>query len=643
MLEQIVRARYGGYGWLEFGAVDDAVDAPAAESDGDTRGGDAPTDFTTTNVQEEGVDEVDLVKTNGTHMFVAEDRGFHVLDAWPAEDAHKLATLDLDGWAQGLFLVGDKAVVFVGSDTDTLGLTTDRWDSAVRMLVIDVSDPAHPSIERTVDIQGWMTDARMVDGTIYAVLNQSMQMPEALWNLVWTDDPNLPAEPYDKDWDDPAWEQARAKARTYLAPKVAKIVDQLDLADVLPSWRTEAGKDVTEMYACDDLYAPSEDSPLQMLSIVSLDPATGRLDSTGLEASGWTIYASQDNLYVAQSSRWWWGWAGSDEGVTQIHRFALHADSEPVYTGAGEVGGWIYDQFAMSEYEGDLRVVTTDFATWWGEGRQEAANNVSVLRDNGEGSLDVIGKVGGIAPGEQIQAVRMIKDKGYVVTFEQVDPLFTIDLSDPTKPEVVGELEIPGFSGYLHPIDDDHLLAVGRSGTEQGQITGLAVNIFDVSDFAKPTLQHTYTINHGNGWSWSEALWDHHAFTYHRDILTIPATYELYDEQSGTYDGFSGTVSVRATPDGGIQEIGQVDHHDLVAKSRCLWDDWYLGDERGKEGTDVEPGWSYCSWDYGYWYAQVRRSVYIEDNLFTISDYGVKVNDLEHPDTELGEVVFYPR
>jgi hypothetical protein len=325
-----------------------------------------------------------------------------------------------------------------------------------------------------------------------------------------------------------------------------------------------------------------------------------------------------------------------------------------------------------------------------------------VLRDDGAGSLGVIGHVGGIAPGEQIQSARLIGDKGYIVTFRRTDPLFTLDLSDPTAPAVVGELVMPGYSAYLHPIDEDHLIGVGMAGLETGQLTGLAINLFDVSDPANPTLVDQFEIDPGNNaWSYSEAMWDHHAFTFHRDVLTIPAYTSSYNDQTGEWSGFSGTISFRVTVDGGIEELGRVDHAGLVDESVCLYDMWWGGfaedgeikpddgevivddggdrddggvaepmpmpaiDAEGDVGVDpADPGsdggedvsepdpgeepieprepFSYCDYDYGYWYAQVRRSVVIEDYLYTISDYGVKVTDLDAPSNEITHFVFYP-
>ena len=613
-LESMVQ---GGYYW--------GPEVDVAQDDGD--GGGGPTDFTTTNVQEAGVDELDLVKTNGTHLFIAQDRGVHLLKSWPVEETEQLASISLEGWSPGLFLIDDQLVVFeqvwswYGAVDEGLDFT-DR--DGLRVHTYDITDPAAPVLTHTVELEGYLTDARMIDGTVHMVMQQWLDLPYEVWELMWNGTVDIP----EVDWSATEAEQEmqREAARVALRPHVAQIVADTPLIDLLPLYRPAAGDDVSMLLACDDVYAPPNLSPAGMMTVVSLDPSDGSVGATGLMADGWTVYASLDNLYVAQSSRWWWGY--ENEGLSHVHKFAIGGD-EPVYVASGEVKGWTYDQFAMSEHDGFLRVATTDFIDWWdwdGD-RDEAANNLFVLEDDGDGELVKVGEVTGLAPGEQIQAARLMGDKGYIVTFRQTDPLFTLDLSDPTNPTVEGELHMPGFSAYLHPVGDDHLLGVGMAGLETGELTGLAVNIFDVSDLSNPTLTSQHEVD-GDGWAWSEALWDHHAFTYHRDVLTIPAYTDNYDPDTGDWQWFSGTISFDATTDGGIREIGRVDHRDLVDESECLYSWWWEWED------------AVCNGDY--WYANVRRSVYIEDNLFTISDYGVKVNDLNDPSVEIASVPFYP-
>jgi uncharacterized secreted protein with C-terminal beta-propeller domain len=617
VVEQTVEGRYGSWGW----AVEDGADGGPPTP--------APTDYTTTNVQEAGVDEPDLVKTNGTHMFIAQDRALHVLRSWPAADTAELASVTLPGWATGLFLLDDRVVVLaqVDAGTDpTLPAFTDGW-AVTRVLVYDVSDPANPALLRTQDFEGYLADARMIGDQAWLVINQWLAVPQPVWDAAWT---SIEASPY-LSWDSPqeTRDAMKALARAAVQPAVHAAMATVDIPSLLPAWQQD-GAGAAPLLACGELYATATPSHLSMMSVIQFDVTDLGVAATGLMSDGWTVYASLQNLYVAQTSWWWWG--AEDAGVTQIHQFALEADG-PRYAASGEVDGWIYDAFGMSEHAGFLRVATTDFGGWWwgpvDPAAEPAANHITVLHDDGAGALGVVGHVGGIAPGEQIQAARFLGDKGYIVTFRRTDPLFTLDLSDPTNPTVVGELVLPGYSAYLHPMDDDHLLAVGMQGLETGELTGLAVSIFDVSDLANPTLQDQYDLTE-QGWAWSEAMWDHHAFTWHRDVLTIPAYFERYDAGTGTWTGFSGAISLRASVTDGLAELGRVDHHDLVDASTCLYARWW------DYGEDA------CAWGGEWWYAQVRRSVYIEDNLYTISNYGVKVNALNDPSVRIATVVFYP-
>lgn len=245
--------------------------------------------------------------------------------------------------------------------------------------------------------------------------------------------------------------------------------------------------------------------------------------------------------------------------------------------------------------------------------------------EQADADLNVIGELRGIAPTEQIYAVRFLGETGYVVTFRQTDPLFVVDLSDPTAPSIAGELHVPGYSSYLHPIAGGYLLAVGMDGTEDGTVTGFAVSLFDVRDPANPTRVDQLTIE-SDDWSWSEALWDHHAFTYYNGVLSVPIYTYDYDDATGAWDGFSGLLVVDVDTDAGLSEIGRVDHADMVADSECPW----YGEGYGRSCPD------------DYWYAGMRRSVVIEDELYSISDYGVKVTAQRDPADEIAQALFRP-
>ena len=626
LVEQLVQSRYGYYGV--------AVGADASnEAGGDDGGGSGPSDYTTTNVQEEGVDEADFVKTDGEYIYLAQNGAFTVIRSWPAIDTAKVAELDLGGYPRAMFLRGDRALVMTdvydNNAQDPLFGGSDYFYGGTRLSIIDLSDREDPTITREIDIQGWMNTGRLIGGDAYIVLNAYLSIPNALWERVWSDDLNLPDDNY-YDASEAQREAMMADARERLRPLVRQFMAEHDAIDWLPQMRE--GDTIRPMYTCSDLYRPGEIAQLSVLSLLhlDLDDDSAQVTNTGLLADGWTVYASSDNLYVAQSSWWWWwGWGDLDL-ETHVHKFELGGgEQRPRYVGSGAVPGWTLNQFSMSEHDGALRIATTDNDWWWGEGPQDAenGNNVYVLEEQ-RGRLEIIGALEGLAPGERIYAARMMGPKGYLVTFRQVDPLFTLDLSDATNPRMVGELKIPGYSSYLHPMDDGHLLAVGMDGTDEGQITGMQVSVFDVTDFANPRLAHKMTFGE-DGWSWSEAMWDHHAFTYHNGRLSIPLSYDTTDSETGAWSYFSGLVVLDIDAEAGIAEVGRVDHSDLAGRMMCP-----------EEYRQWEGG---CDEFHRYnWHAGMRRSIYIEDNLYSISNVGLKVSPLDDPAASFAEVMLVP-
>ncbi|MFZ5478536.1 MAG: beta-propeller domain-containing protein [Myxococcota bacterium] len=609
-VEQVVQARYG-YGWGVWGAEDDAAGDGASER---------PSDYSTTNVQEAGVDEPDIVKTDGDYLYVVQQGvpELTVVDAWPPESSAVVGRVALAGSPYAAFLRGDTVVVFQYVWDEGATETYVRDGYGTRVTFVDVADRARPAITREIDVEGWLASARLVDGDAYLVTNHWIDAPEEVWSLAWDETIGLP----EADWEASEEEQAalREEARAILAPIVAGIVADMDLADVLPNWWEDAVD--APLVECTDVYhAPGVAQPgLLTVSHLDLDaPASTTPSATGLFAAGWTVYASEVSLYVSQTSWWWtWGW-GDDPLETHVHRFALHG-AQTSYVSSGEVPGWMWSQFALDEQDGYLRVATTAEDWWGGSETGGEGSGVYVLAEQGD-TMHVVGSVEGIAPGEMIYGVRFLEDMAWLVTYEQIDPLWAIDLGDPTDPKVVGELEIPGFSSYLHPVGDGYLLTVGMAGTDDGAITGFSVKLFDVRDPTAPVLLDEATVSTDDG-SWSEALWDHHAFTFHNGVLAVPIYTWDYDGVDWT--GFSGLWALSVDTTTGLTELGRVDHANLVAESDCLWD----------AGTGPCPE----SW----WYASMRRSVVMEDKLYSISDYGVKVNQLRTPEEKVASVLFWP-
>ncbi|MBM4372743.1 MAG: beta-propeller domain-containing protein, partial [Deltaproteobacteria bacterium] len=307
---------------------------------------------------------------------------------------------------------------------------------------------------------------------------------------------------------------------------------------------------------------------------------------------------------------------------THIHKFEFDPGSGFAhYVASGTVIGYALNQFSFDERDSVLRVATTlpDWG-WWDDDEDQSESFVSTLVQEGD-TLEIIGQVGGLGMGETIQSVRFIGEQGYVVTFRQTDPLYVVDLSDPTSPEVTGELKVPGFSSYIHPLDDDHLLTIGRDGTEDGEVLGLSFQIFDVSDPADPVQVAKTTLPEDqNGYSWSEAQWDHHAFVYfaHLGLLAIPVSgYNWsWDEGNnwGSYvDAFFSRLDLyHVSVADGIEPVGSVSHASMMPE-------FTVPDP--EENTYCWTNWSYTD------LTQIRRGVFLENFLCSVSRAGVQVHD----------------
>ncbi|HSM43900.1 MAG TPA: beta-propeller domain-containing protein, partial [Acidimicrobiia bacterium] len=213
-------------------------------------------------------------------------------------------------------------------------------------------------------------------------------------------------------------------------------------------------------------------------------------------------------------------------------------------------------------------------------------------------SLVPIGKVDGLGETEQIYSVRFMGDTAYVVTFRQTDPLYAVDLTDPRNPTVVGELKIPGYSAYLHPVGDGLLMGVGQDATDDGVVQGTQVSIFDVSDLSDPKRLDTYSLSEGTN---SQVEYDHRAFLYWEGLAMIPVQQWWWDDKGE--EVFMGAVGLSVEIDGELTEVGQV----------------------------VHPGGERKGWD---WRAQILRSVAVDGSVYTISSKGIMKSALDTLDEQ---------
>ena len=370
------------------------------------------------------------------------------------------------------------------------------------------------------------------------------------------------------------------------------VLDRSKIGAWLPSYRIKrsgakaAGK-ARPLVQCRHVRRPTSFSGVGMLTVLTVDLAKGLepVDSAAVLTDGRIVYASPESLYVA-TERWADRPAPGEDpddqtGIsTEIHKFDISSPVKTHYRGTGRVSGYLLNQWSLSEYRGVLRVVSTESPAWWGSGR-EAESYVTTLRLAG-GNLVQAGRVGGLGKGERVYSVRFVGDTGYVVTFRQIDPLYTLDLSQPERPRVLGELKIPGYSAYLHPIGEDLLLGVGQDADDDGRALGTQLSIFDVSDLRKPTRLHTERLGRG----WSEAEHDHHAFLFwpRTGLVMIP-----FEQRA---------VGFRVGRARGIDPLGRVEHDAQwpIRRSLVVGDSVFTVSENGvlesSLATLAERGWS---------------------------------------------------
>jgi len=640
-----------GYQWryLRGAEVDASSPAVAKGEPSPGGGGSGPGHHTGTNVQERGVDEADMVKTDGKFVYTVVGNQVIISRSWPAASARVVARYQLPAQVtpQQLFLAGDKLVILsyvyeqaTANKEHRIAAPAGNQDyfNGTRMTVLDIADRSRPRVLHQADVEGWTAQARMIGDDVYLVSNAAMNIPTRIMGKANSRAAQL-AEEIGKD-DHDKLEKAKERAFRVVRAELERSFAGASLTSAMPRERhggaSGAMSAFKPMYGCQDLLVPRGGSQLGTLNLVHFDidrPAD--LDSIGLMASGWTVYASSDALYAAMPNYGWntyWGWgptlAPADSNTTHIHKFDLRG-VKPHYAASGTVRGHLNNQFSMSEHRGFLRVTTTDQGWGWGGEREKTGNHLYVLAARGN-RLRQVGAIEDLAVGERIYAARMMGDKGYMVTFRQTDPLFTLDLSDPERPRVVGELEINGFSSYIHPLDGDHLLTIGQDADKNGRVLGVHVQVFDVSNPARPRRTAHKRLANRDGWSWSAAQWDHHAFTYdpRTGVLGVPMS-NYSNEPDKT---FLGLVLLQVSKNG-FAELGRISHTDLAEITR----------DRECAGPTDESNWQ-CRQDvHQDWRAQIQRSIVMDETIFTISQLGIQASDIHRPGRAIAQLVFARR
>jgi len=520
------------------GTNSDYVLAPSSATR-DTMEGSADAVFSSTNVQVAGVDEQDTVKTDGTYLYLASYNNVSIVRAIPPNDMKIISVIEAANligadaqntsvYIDGIYLdQGKLIVIFSAYSWAPIAVASpDSPDVAVRIVdsmprtivaVVDVSDPSTPTLQSSFGVTGYALTTRMTGGVVYLVTQQY------IW--YYADDYYLP--------------------------------------------RVYAENGSTEVPVGDVHYDPNSSVANSYVNILAIDVSSLQSSVMSIVAGySSTIYMSTDHLYLTFQK-----WAGdivmldgsvapveSNSALTTIYRISVDGLSMNT-TGKGDVTGWLLNQFSMDEKGSYLRVATT---TDWSNSK----NAVYVLDDQ----LDVVGALEGLAPGERIFSARFLDDTLYLVTFRQIDPLFVVDLTDPTNPKVVGQLEMPGFSSYLHPIDATHVLGIGSEGSN------LKISLYDVGDPANPVEVDKYVFS--ADWSYSAAQYDHKAvlFDSDRGLLVLPVTltwYTTVDPYNYTYETWNGFYVFTVSATAGLEVKGTVAHDDYAQRSAYIGDCLY--------------------------------------------------------------------
>jgi|GEM_PF-452713 len=567
----------------------------------------AASDYSTTNIQVAGVDESDQIKNDGSYIYMIKGKSVRIIRAYPATNMKELPKIDYANSTfspEQLFVDGNTLIVIgrdyapTQSSSPEVGIMTTsairapaiypyyiRTRSLTRVIIYDITDRSRVRERRNIKFEATYLQSRRVDNTLYLVMNQYPQYIVPLDTKQAADNPQT------------------------LLPKYAD--------------STEAPNDQA-ICDCDEVsYFPgSSESRYLIVAAIPINDPEAEIGKEVILGSSENIYSSISNLYVAQTS-----YTDSESKESAI-RYSYNPDTliykfnfdkaKISYTGRGKVPGTILNQFSMDEYDGYFRIATTKGQTW--DMENLSSNNLYVL----DKEMKVVGRIEGIARGESIKSVRFMGDRAYMVTFVQVDPLFVISLKDPENPTILGELKIPGYSEYLHPYDENHLIGFGREvdasidadkvhtpgAVYYTALLGMKLSLFDVSDVAHPRELHKEVI--GFRYTDSELLRDHKALLFNKakNFMAFPITVtEKVEDAANTYDNyrytFQGAYFYTIDLDHGFERKAAITHYDNQEEFTKAGYYFYGGED------------------------DIRRIIYIGDHFYTISGSKIKAIDMQ--------------
>jgi inhibitor of cysteine peptidase len=510
----------------------------------------ASAEHSTTNIQVAGVDEADIVKTDGEYLYVVSGSHIYILRAYPANQAELLSKIELDETYGAQIYVNENKLAVIGNTYPVLYTyaesTTEEgslippyiYNDKMFVKVYDITNRANPVLSRTVIVNGTLSGSRMIGDYVYAVVNQPVTQPSN---------------------------------------------NGTGIEVMLP---TISGDYVKEVQPTEIHYIDAPDIFYRLTTIVAVNIMNDAQELTYepfLTGQSTTMYVSLNNMYlVVPNTIRWFILENVDEEKEETLIYRIKLDQEKIVVMAeGAVSGYVLNQFSMDEYNSFFRIATTV----WTNG--DSTNSLFIL----DMKLNVVGKLEDIAKGESIYSTRFMGDRCYLVTFRQIDPFFVIDVANPAEPKVLGYLKIPGFSGYLHPYDENHIIGIGK------QDSNVKLSLFDVTEVTAPTEIAKYIVE--AEYSDSTVLYDHKAFLFDKSkqLLALPVSTNMFWIRDGNSGYWQGAYIFDISLEQGFTLEGKITHQNVA--------------------------------DQFEYNLNVNRILYIDNVLYTTSNNKVKMNDLE--------------
>lgn len=590
------------------------IKAPAGAAQESTKAADTVTrqqnvadtpDYSKTNVQVEGVDEADIVKTDGSYIYQVNGNRVIIAKAYPAGEMKIIKSLNFSetDFLPNEMYVDDRYLIIIGQTSKyrdypaakplnetSAKIRSDIYPPSyrselVKAIIYDIRDKSNINQARVLELDGRYVSSRKIGQSFYLAANRNI--------YYYTQ----------KEIENPR--------PIYLDTAVSNEFIEID-------------------YPAIQCFPGLAEPNYLIVAGINLDNLKEKADINTFLGSGENIYASTKNLYVAVADHQYGIMEDKpgllpqsipvDRSFTKVYKFALH-NGKITYTCQGEAPGAILNQFSMDEHNGYFRIATTT-GDIWRTGEYTSKNNVYILDDG----MKITGKLENIAPGEKIYSVRFAGNRCYLVTFKTVDPFFVIDLTEPDRPEILGALKIPGYSNYLHPYDENHIIGFGKDTIELGQkdangnitggtafYTGMKMAVFDVTDVKNPVEMFSEKI--GDRGTDSELLYNHKAllFSKENNLLAFPVSVmkikgsETQESGFPSYGefAFQGAYVYHLDLAGGFSLKGQITH---------LSDQDYM--KAGNSWYDSEKN--------------INRILYIKDVLYTLSGKYIKANSLDN-------------